>query len=75
MSYRDFVMSNADYAALDRLLREKELEEMKLSFSGKKRPPSLKAELKRLRGQKSALEKSLNKREETSSPIFLLQML
>ena len=30
MSYRDFVMSNADYAALDRLLREKELEEMKL---------------------------------------------
>mgnify|MGYP003235329011 FL=1 len=39
MSYRDFVMSNADYAALDRLLREKELEEMKLSFSGKSAPP------------------------------------
>ena len=57
MSYRDFVMSNADYAALDRLLREKELEEMKLSFSGKSAPTSLKAELKRLRGQKSALLK------------------
>lgn len=75
MSYRDFVMSNADYAALDRLLREKELEEMKLSFSGKSAPPSLKAELKRLRGQKARLKKAWNKREETSSPIFLLQML
>ena len=70
MSYRDFVMSNADYAALDRLLREKELEEMKLSFSGKSAPPSLKAELKRLRGQKSALEKELGINAERLLPRY-----
>ena len=70
MSYRDFVMSNADYAALDRLLREKELEEMKLSFSGKSAPTSLKAELKRLRGQKSALEKELGINAERLLPRY-----
>ena len=70
MSYRDFVMSNADYAALDRVLREKELEEMKLSFSGKSAPTSLKAELKRLRGQKSALEKELGINAERLLPRY-----
>ena len=58
ISYRTYVMQNADYAALDRRLREKELEDMKLNFSGKS-CAALKSELKRLRSKKNELEKKL----------------
>ena len=66
ISYRAYVMRNADYAALDRRLREKELEDMKLNFSGKS-CAALKSELKRLLIQKNELEKKLAATQTDSS--------
>lgn len=72
INYRDFVMQNSDYAALDRLLREKELEKMKLNFAGEN-CSQIKSQIKRLQDKKSKLEQKLNIDSRRLSPVYFCE--